>query len=425
MEAATQSVLNLAISPKRLEPYTKEAQKHPGVSAADLYRWNTLFSGVAVAQISFVEMSVRNAMDKALLVWARANGYTDWLGDTPQRQWFDGVASAPLQGVPPLIEELLGAGQIRKLWNSCRRVYQVWENDPVHPKHGQYPNRDDAFSQLMFGSWQRLLGPTDFKSKNPNDIRRAAAAQQLWKEALRYAFPEMTQGKVNDRHRVKLLLDIDRIRRLRNRVSHGENVLRIRTDQYLDKMLAVLSAIDHRISDWVMDQTGCTYRTVAKLKYYPTLLQAYQQNDPLSSDREIVAYKLISSGSYSGKEVIEAHLKNAQSHEGRTLITLGKPPLAESKPLLKEILLVDAEGKKAAVGEIADYGYGDNAQPPEGYALPAYHKPHQKRKAWFAVKNLYEVDCRDGRVIGYKTTDGQKVPDCFTGRATMRYVCHA
>lgn len=157
---------------------------------------------------------------------------------------------------------------------------------------------------------------------------------------------------------MKLLLGIDRIRRLRNRASHGENVLCIQTGQYLDKMLAVLSAIGHRISDWGMDQTGCTYRTAAKLKYCPMLLQACQQNDPLSSDREIVAYKLTSSGSYSGKEVIEAHLKNAQSGEGRTLMTLGEPSLAESKPLLKEILLVDAEGKKAAVGEIADYGYG-------------------------------------------------------------------
>ena len=35
MNAATQSVLDLAISPKRLEPYEQEAQTHPKVSAAD------------------------------------------------------------------------------------------------------------------------------------------------------------------------------------------------------------------------------------------------------------------------------------------------------------------------------------------------------------------------------------------------------
>ena len=35
MNAATQSVLALAISPKRLEPYEQEAQTHPKVSAAD------------------------------------------------------------------------------------------------------------------------------------------------------------------------------------------------------------------------------------------------------------------------------------------------------------------------------------------------------------------------------------------------------
>ena len=276
----------------------------------------------------------------------------------------------------------------------------------------------------MFGGWQRLLGPTDFKSKDPTVLKRAAAARQLWKEALYKAFPEMTHSKVNDQQRVKLLLDIDRIRRLRNRVSHGENVLSIQTDLYLDKMLTVLSAIDPYISDWVMDQTGRTYRTVAKLKYYPELLQSYQQNDPLPSSQEIVAYELTSSGSYSGEEIIEAQLKNSQSHGGRTFMTVGKPPLEKNRSQLREILLVDAGGKKAAVGEIVAYGYGNNAQPPKGYEPPAYEKRYQKRKAWFAVRNLYEVDCQGGRVIGYQTKDGQKVPGCFTGQVTMRYVCH-
>ena len=424
MEDATHSIMDLAISEKRLEPYKKEARKHPGVEAADLYRWNTLFSGVAVTQISFVEMSVRNAMDKELILWARANGYDDWLGKTPQPEWFEGHETAPLSQAPPLIEELLGADQIGKLWYSCRRVYRIWEKNSNHHKHGQYPNRHDAFSHLMFGGWQRLLGPTDFKSKDPTVLKRAAAARQLWKEALYKAFPEMTHSKVNDQQRVKLLLDIDRIRRLRNRVSHGENVLSIQTDLYLDKMLAVLSAIDPYISDWVMDQTGRTYRTVAKLKYYPELLQSYQQNDPLPSSQEIVAYELTSSGSYSGEEVIEAQLKNSQSHGGRTFMTVGKPPDSTNKPQPREILLVDAGGKKAAVGEIVAYGYGNDVQRPKGYDPPEYRKRYQKRKAWFAVRNLYEVDCQGGRVIGYQTKDGQKVPGCFTGQVTMRYVCH-
>lgn len=99
----------------------------------------------------------------------------------------------------------------------------------------------------------------------------------------------MTRGKVNNQHRVKLLLDIDSIQRLRNRVPHSENILIIQTDQYLDKMLTVLSAIVHSISDWVMDQTGTIYWTLAKLKYHPVLLQAEQKYDPLSSDQEIVA----------------------------------------------------------------------------------------------------------------------------------------
>ena len=100
---------------------------------------------------------------------------------------------------------------------------------------------------------------------------------------------------------------------------------------------------------------------------------------------------------------------------GEHLITLGKPPLAKNKSLIKSILLVDAEGRKAAVGEIADYGHADTVQPPAGYVQPGYEKQYQKRAAWFAVKNLYEADCRDGQVIGYKTTEGQAVPDYFIG----------
>lgn len=100
--------------------------------------------------------------------------------------WFDSDARAPLQGVPPLIEELLGTDLIRKFWGSCRKVYQAWDSDLTHPKHGQYLNRNDALSQLIFGSWQQLLGPTDFKSKKPDEIRKEVAVRQLWKEALRH-----------------------------------------------------------------------------------------------------------------------------------------------------------------------------------------------------------------------------------------------
>ena len=424
MQTATQSIMDLAISAKRLEPYEKEAQKHPGVEAADLYRWNTLFSGVTVTQISFVEMSVRNAMDKELILWARANGFDDWLGETPPPKWFEDHETAPLSKAPSIIEELLGEEQIEKLWYSCRGVYRIWKRNPNHKKHGKYPNRHDAFAQMMFGGWQRLLGPTAFKSKNPTVLKEAADARQLWKEALYKAFPGMTHNKVNDQQRVKLLLDIDRIRRLRNRVSHGENVLSIQTDLYLDKMLAVLSAIKPEISDWVMDQTGRTYRTVAKLKYSPDLLKDYQKNDPLPSSQEIVAYKLTSSGSYSGEKIIEAQLKNSQDNRGQTLITAEEPPDSTNKPQPKEILLVDAGGKKAAVGEITTYDSWNKRQPPKGYDPPACEKQYQKRKYWFAVRNLYEVDCQGGRVIGYKTTDGQKVPACFTGQVTMGYVCH-
>ena len=181
MQDATESTLALAISPKRLEPYEQEAQQHPNVSAADLYRWNSLFSGIAVTQISFVEMSVRNAIDKALLAWADVEGYTDWLGETPPNVWFDSEDQTPVQGIPPLIEALIGSGQIRQLWSCCRKIYQSWKKDPSHPKHGTYPNRDDAFAQLMFGSWQALLGPTDFNSKDPHVNKMATAARTLWK----------------------------------------------------------------------------------------------------------------------------------------------------------------------------------------------------------------------------------------------------
>ncbi|WP_164520759.1 hypothetical protein [Bifidobacterium callimiconis] len=378
-----------------------------------------MFSGIALSQISFVEMSVRNAVDHALREWAEQHGYEDWLGYCPSRQWFDGDEDASITGVPDLVRRLIGVHKIREAWRNCRSTYRKWSADSSHPRHGQYPTRDDIFAQLTFGTWIRLFGPTLAQTNRQNE----PFARELWKQALYRAFPSLTKLRVNDRHRMKIMMEINRIKTLRNRVSHGENVLSVKTDSYLDKMLAILAYIDPELSRWVMSQTGKSYRTVAKLKYWPRELTAYQNYDPMPLEKEIVCYKLTHSGEYSGAEVIDCHLRNSEANGGKTLITFGKTPRHEYEGTIQSILLVDATGTKAAIGQIHKYGRDDIEQL-DGYRIPDYQKSYEKRKGWFAIDDLHEVDCQGGRVIGY-TVNGKFLPEAFgSGQFTMMYVDH-
>lgn len=56
-----------------------------------------------------------------------------------------------------------------------------------------------------------------------------------FEKAVRHAFLETTQDKVNYQHYVRHLLDIDKNRHMGNMVHKDGNIRRMQTDQHLDK----------------------------------------------------------------------------------------------------------------------------------------------------------------------------------------------
>jgi hypothetical protein len=69
----SQRALGVLLSPARMAPYLAES-KGDLERAADLYLWATELAGALHAQISFVELAVRNAIDPHLGAWNVAKG---------------------------------------------------------------------------------------------------------------------------------------------------------------------------------------------------------------------------------------------------------------------------------------------------------------------------------------------------------------
>ncbi|WEV67210.1 hypothetical protein OZX72_08225 [Bifidobacterium sp. ESL0769] len=414
MEIANNSVSNFLLA-ERLKPYEEEARRHPQVVATDLYRWNCLFSGIVLSHTGFVEVYVRNAVDKALRKWARDNGYDDWLGEVPSQEWFDGSDSGlRVAGVPEIIGRVFnGRNIIEQAWRSCRKNYKRWNANPDHRRYGEYPNRDDVFAQFTFGSWTRLIGPVPRPRSlvqmpvGQTDAERAGLdgrdddwaddARTIWKEALYRAFPSLTQERVNDTHRVKVAKQLERICRLRNRAAHGENMLSVRADAYLDDMLSLLDEIDPAVKEEMMEQTGRMYQTVVRLKYQPEKLSDYQRYDPSSSIGSIAKYEVTPSAERSASEAIDGCLRHSKMEKGKVLVFVEGPPEIEGRRKADTVLLMAADGCKAAIGAIAGYGRWNIDQPFGGYSSPL---DGEVRRYWVAVDGLYEVDCRDGQAAG-------------------------
>lgn len=200
----------------RLSTYLAAAGGDAG-RAADLYLWATELSGALHAQLSFVELAVRNAIDRQLVTWNDAQGYgPGWTAD--------GSAA-------PLLYQIL-----RKPLNDAR----TWADKeaavrhPRHPRHGLGVTHDDVVSQLMFGAWVKTIRPISQSESNDRQ-------KQLWTEAMGGAFPHADQS---DAGRQAIGAQLETMRQLRNRVAHHDNLLAVDIRHRQNGILSLLSKVD-------------------------------------------------------------------------------------------------------------------------------------------------------------------------------------
>lgn len=225
--------LDTMLGTARFEKYFAAASGNTE-NAIALYRWNTQLAGAFHSQLSYFEVLTRNSINAALQTWNyKECGYRDWSLEHQSADLLYKMLNQPMRQ----------ARKRAKKESSNRGKEHVRKNAPL--------NHDDIIAQLTLGNWSNLFGEAHPDHK--------ANAKLLWRDCLHTAFPHVDS---NDRSREDIGRKLERLRRLRNRVSHQENLLGTNVRSRLNDILTVLGAIDPCYPGWAM--VGSQVRRIAR-----------------------------------------------------------------------------------------------------------------------------------------------------------------
>lgn len=211
----------------RLAPYLREARGDVE-RARELYLWATDLAGALFSTIAFVEVGLRNAMDRKLREW------NDLQGVEYNADWALG------KGAAPLLNDLITDQSLSSAQKFARE--RARQRSKRHPRYLAKVTHDDVVSNFMFGTWVYLI--------RPRDRTQPQQCQQLWQECLSQAFP---LADCSDAGRDRLAEQLTRVRKLRNRVAHHENILAVDVRMRLKDMLGILALIDRQLPDLAME----------------------------------------------------------------------------------------------------------------------------------------------------------------------------
>ena len=218
-------ILSLA-GAARFAPYLREA--HGDIDRArELYLWAADLAGALFSTIAFVEVGLRNSMDRKLRAW------NDQQGPEYRMDWALG------KGAAPLLYDLVTHKSLAVAQNFAREQSRL--RPKTHPRRLAAVTHDDVVSHFMFGTWVYLIKPRVWNQPQQ--------CQQLWQECLSDAFP---YADPSDSGRERLASQLDRVRKLRNRVAHHENLLSVDVRWRLRDMLGILALLDPKLPDLAM-----------------------------------------------------------------------------------------------------------------------------------------------------------------------------
>lgn len=136
-------ILDLAGS-ARFAPYLREA--HGDIDRArELYLWAADLAGALFSTIAFVEVGLRNAMDRKLRAW------NDQQGIDYGEDW------ALRKGAAPLLYDLVTHKSLAVAQNFAREQSRL--RPKTHPRRLAAVTHDDVVSHFMFGTWVYLIKP--------------------------------------------------------------------------------------------------------------------------------------------------------------------------------------------------------------------------------------------------------------------------
>lgn len=211
---ADAAIVNL-LTPSRLAPYLHESQGDES-KALQLYAWNASMAAACMETLAYVEVMLRNAVDRELALYARE--------DTRRIPWF----------MIPTITGSSHASITRSVDETRARL------------RGLSPHRDSRdqiIAGLSFGFWPQLFGPKH---------------EDLWRAALNKAIPGA------DRHlRKSVSAKLDRLRPFRNRLAHHDSLLAQDIMFHLEEMLTLVEWIEPDARRWLekRERVSAVYRT--------------------------------------------------------------------------------------------------------------------------------------------------------------------
>lgn len=239
-----------ALNPARLSSYEIEWCRELGENSVEatssavtsLYVWQVALSSAWYETLAYVEAVIRNAVDLALREWNKSRGRSEnWLDD----------AAMPLESL------VAKASQ-----EAQRRAEQALKRrSPSHPRYAQPVTFDDKVSQLDFGNIVYLF-PQDPPTKRKQRGTGFNARENLWIHGLSHAFPNLGSvalkawaGQYPDgvpeevRKGYAAGFALERLRKLRNRVSHHEPTFQVKHLRRLEDANLLLDGIDLEIAE--------------------------------------------------------------------------------------------------------------------------------------------------------------------------------
>lgn len=220
------------ISAPRLEPYLQEVGYENEELALELYHWSTELEGAFHATLSFVEITLRNAIDRELKRWNSEVSSSEWTRH--------GVTRSQVREI---------AGKAIKL----ARDYAQKELDRKSENQNITPHHDQIIAQLTFGNLTFFFkDPGKTASKERENIR-----DEIWEKSLKNAFPDLNRAagsricEIED-GRQKLGRSLEHLRRLRNRVAHHDNLLKVKIRDEINVINSVLSKMHPDLPGFAM-----------------------------------------------------------------------------------------------------------------------------------------------------------------------------
>lgn len=197
--------LHYSLSQARLSTFENALANHPQFNdVAEFYMWNAQISAAFLVPLHFVEVVSRNAIAQAIEI--KFGERWPW--------------SAQFE---------------RSLPNAGSNHYQH-RNELIRTRD-KFRHTGQVVAELKFVFWQTMMTKRFY--------------QTLWQNHIHQAFPNFNHHATAEQNRLRVYKDLERIRRLRNRIAHHEPIFNRDLQADYDAITDLIQARCTHTAQWM------------------------------------------------------------------------------------------------------------------------------------------------------------------------------